>query len=112
VLTEQQTNQNGSVFSRSDKMSFKPQDRLATPKLPDDNDTKEGYYTKHNITSADTTGKYESSNPGDPYNQEMMWIWNTYHNLKKDHGFKYLYYDPKPLTAKDIRNIYKQVLPK
>jgi len=58
------------------------------------------------------TGKYESSNPGDPYNQEMMWIWNTYHNLKKDHGFKYLYYDPKPLTAKDIRNIYKQVLPK
>jgi hypothetical protein len=85
-------------------MTYEPQDELVK---------KEGYYSKFNITAADTTAKYESSSAGDPYNQEMIWIWNTYHNvnIKKDH-FKYLYYDEKPLTTRDIRNIYKDVMPK
>ena len=90
--------------------SFEPQKRLA--KLPDDNDTKEGYYTKHNITAADTTGKYESNTSGDAYNQEMIWLWNTYHNVNTTKPKKYLYYDEFPLTAKDIRKIYKSVIPK
>ena len=83
-------------------IEYEPQDKLV-----------EGYYTKHNITSADTTGKYEVSVANDPHQEELIWIWNQYHNvnLRKDH-YKYLYYDEFPLKAKDIRNIYKDVLPK
>jgi len=84
-------------------MTYEPQGELEDP--------KKGYYTKHNITSADTTGKYETSSPGDNYNREMVAIYGYYHDIKNE-SFKYLYYDEKPLTTKDIRNIYKDVMPK
>ncbi len=82
---------------------FEPQDELVK---------KEGFYTRHSITAADTTGKLENELPGDPYNQELIWIWNTYHNVAATKPKKYLYYDEMPLTAKDIKKIYKDVIPK
>jgi len=84
-------------------MTFEPQDDFVK---------KEGYYTRYHITAADTTGKYEENNPGDPYNQEMKWIWNTYHLTASKQRYDYLYYDEFPLTAKDIKTIYKDVIPK
>jgi hypothetical protein len=84
--------------------NYEPQGELEDPK-------KEGYYTKHNITSADTTGKYSTEDPGDIHNQELVALYNYYHNIDKEH-YKYLYYDEFPLTAKDIRRIYKDIIPK
>ena len=83
---------------------YEPQGELEDPK-------KEGYYTKHNITSADTTGKYETSSPGDMHNSELVSLYTYYHDIKNER-FKYLYYNEFPLTSKDIRNIYKDVMPK
>jgi hypothetical protein len=85
--------------------AYEPQGKLL------DIDVDKGYYSKHNITAADTTGKYEASSPGDNYNAEMVALYSYYHDVKKE-SFKYLYYDEKPLTAKDIRKIYKDVMPK
>jgi len=80
-------------------MTYEPQDELVK---------KEGYYSRYNITSADTTGKYEVSVANDPHQEELIWIWNTYHNIsiKKDH-YKFLYYDEK--TDEDRKEFMKDV---
>lgn len=67
---------------------------------------KEGYYTRYGITSADTTGKYETSNPGDHYQKELNHLWSAYHNIK-NHSYKFLYYDPK--TDEDQKQFWKDV---
>lgn len=79
-------------------MTFQPQDDFVK---------KEGYYTKYHITAADTTGKYEESNPGDPYNREMKWIWSKYHLTASKPIYKFLYYDEK--TDEDVKQFWNDV---